>query len=68
MNASLAENSNRANFLHHLKLREQGKTTYLEMSKGLAQSCIEKWTVHPSKPTVTFCDQAGAAMLVETIK
>lgn len=39
---SIAEKSNRENFLKHLKLHEQGKTSYIEMSEGLAQSGIEK--------------------------
>jgi uncharacterized protein YbcV (DUF1398 family) len=65
---SIAEKSNRENFLKHLKLHEQGKTTYIEMSKRLAQSGIEKWTVDTSKITMIFYDKAGNEMLVETIK
>lgn len=65
---SIAESSNREKFLYHLKLHEQGKTTYIEMSKGLAQSGIEKWTVDSSKKTMIFYDKAGNEMLVETIK
>jgi uncharacterized protein YbcV (DUF1398 family) len=64
---SIAEESNRESFLQHLKLHEQGKTTYLEMSKGLAQSGIEKWTVDTSKMTMIFYDRAGREMLVESI-
>ena len=65
---SIAENSDRESFLRHLKLHEQGKTTYVEMSKGLAESGIEKWTVDSSRTTVTFYDKAGNEMLVEIIK
>jgi uncharacterized protein YbcV (DUF1398 family) len=65
---SIAEKSNRENFLKHLKLHEQGKTTYIEMSKGLAESGIEKWTVDTSKMTMVFYDKAGNEMLVEKIK
>ena len=65
---AIAENSDRANFLHHLKLHEQGKTTYIEMSKGLAESGIEKWTVDSSNKTMIFYDKAGNEMLVEIIK
>src|SRR6185503_18765860 len=39
---SIAEKSNGETFLKHLKLHEQGKTTYIEMSMGLAESGIEK--------------------------
>ena len=65
---STAEQSDRENFLKHLKLHEQGETTYIEMSRGLAGSGIEKWTVDTSKRTMTFYDQAGSEMLVERIK
>jgi uncharacterized protein YbcV (DUF1398 family) len=37
------------------------------MSKGLAQSGIEKWTVDTSKMTMIFYDRAGREMLVESI-
>jgi uncharacterized protein YbcV (DUF1398 family) len=39
---SVTETSNRESFLKHLGLHNQGKTNYLEMSKGLADSGIEK--------------------------
>ena len=65
---SIVEKSNRENFSKHLKLHEQGKTTYIEMSKGLAESGIEKWTVDTSKITMIFYDKAGSEMLVERIK
>ena len=40
----VAETGQRETFLQHLLRHEQGQTTYFEMSKGLAQSGIEKWT------------------------
>jgi uncharacterized protein YbcV (DUF1398 family) len=64
---SIAETSNSQEFLKHLKLHEQGKTSYIEMSQGLAQSGIEKWTVDTNKMTMIFYDKAGKEMLVETI-
>ena len=64
----IAETSNKENFLKHLKLHEQGKTSYVEMSRGLADSGIEKWTVDTSKLTMIFYDIAGDEMLVENIK
>jgi len=65
---SIAEQSNREKFLNYLKLHEQGQTTYIEMSKGLAESGIEKWTVDTSKMTIIFYDKAGHDMLVESIE
>lgn len=65
---SIAEKSDKENFLKHLKLHEQGKTSYIEMSEGLAESGIEKWTVDTSEVTMIFYDRAGNAMLVESVK
>lgn len=65
---SIADKSNREAFLKHLKLHEQGQTTYIEMSMGLAESGIEKWTVDTSQMTTIFYDKAGHEMLVESIK
>jgi uncharacterized protein YbcV (DUF1398 family) len=64
---SIAETSSKENFLKHLKLHEQGKTSYVEMSQGLADSGIEKWTVDTSQMTMIFYDKSGSEMLVETI-
>jgi uncharacterized protein YbcV (DUF1398 family) len=63
----VAEIGQRETFLEHLRRHEQRQTTYLEMSRGLAQSGIEKWIVDTSRMTMTFCDKAGTEMLVERI-
>lgn len=65
---SIAETSDRERFLKHLELHEHGKTTYLEMSRGLAESGIAKWTVDTSKRTMIFSDRAGNEILVERIE
>jgi uncharacterized protein YbcV (DUF1398 family) len=41
----VAETGQRDTFLEHLRRQEQHETTCLEMSRALAQSGIEKWTV-----------------------
>lgn len=64
---SIAEKSNRENFLKYLNLSEQGNITYIEMSQGFADSGIEKWTVDTSKSTMIFYDTVGSEMLVERI-
>jgi uncharacterized protein YbcV (DUF1398 family) len=64
----VAETGQRETFLEHLRRHEQRQTTYLEMSRGLAESGIEKWTVDTSRMTITFYDKAGGEMLVEQIK
>jgi uncharacterized protein YbcV (DUF1398 family) len=64
---AVAEAGRREAFLEHLSRHERRETTYLEMSRGLAQSGIEKWTVDTGRMTMTFYDKAGREMLVEQI-
>jgi uncharacterized protein YbcV (DUF1398 family) len=64
---SIAANSNREDFLKHLSLHEQGKTSYLEMSQGLAASGIEKWSFDTSKMTIAYYDNEGNELLVESV-
>jgi uncharacterized protein YbcV (DUF1398 family) len=63
----VAETSQRETFLQHLRRHELRQTTYLEMSRGLALSGIEKWTVDTGRMTMTFYDKAGRALLVKQI-
>jgi uncharacterized protein YbcV (DUF1398 family) len=63
----VAETSQREAFLEHLARHERRETAYLEMSRGLAQSGIEKWTVDTSRMRMTFYDKAGTEMLVDQI-
>lgn len=65
---SIAEISNRESFLKHLDLHSEGKTNYLEMSKGLADTGIEKWTFDTNKMTIAYYDRDGNEILVEAIK
>jgi uncharacterized protein YbcV (DUF1398 family) len=51
----------------HLDLHNQGKTSYLEMSKGLADSGVEKWTVDTNTMTFACYDKQGNALLYENI-
>jgi uncharacterized protein YbcV (DUF1398 family) len=64
---TIADISDREQFLKHLNLHNQGKTSYLEMSKGLAESGIEKWTVDTKNMTMAFYDKRESEMLAETI-
>lgn len=64
---TIADTSDREQFLKHLNLHNQGKTSYLEMSQGLAASGIEKWTVDTKTMTMTFYDSLENEMLSETI-
>ena len=64
---AVADTCQREVFLEHLRRHERRETTYLAMSKGLADSGIEKWTVDTGAMTMTFVDKAGAEMLVAQI-
>jgi len=64
---AVAETSQREAFLQHLSRHEQRQTSYLEMSMGLAESGIEKWTIDTRKMKMTFYDKCGREMLVEQI-
>jgi uncharacterized protein YbcV (DUF1398 family) len=64
----IAEISNREDFTKHLKLHNQRKTSYLEMSRGLADSGVERWTFATNKMTMTYYDKRGNVMLLEEIR
>jgi uncharacterized protein YbcV (DUF1398 family) len=63
----IADNSNKESFLRHISLHEQGKTDYLAMSRGLAESGIEKWTIDTNAATISYYDKEGIPLLVESI-
>ena len=62
---TIAATSSRDALLEHLSLHNQGKTSYLDMSKGLADSGIEKWTFDTNRMTIAYFDRAGNELLVE---
>jgi uncharacterized protein YbcV (DUF1398 family) len=63
----IANISNRDGLAQQLSLHKQGKTSYIEMSRGLAQSGVERWTVDTHEMTLTFYDRSGTALMVEVI-
>jgi uncharacterized protein YbcV (DUF1398 family) len=63
----IADNSNKESFLQHLSLHEERKTDYMTMSRGLAESGIEKWTVDTNAATISYYDKRGNALLAESI-
>ena len=65
---TVAQTGNREQFLEQLDLHNQGKTSYLEMSKGLAESGVEKWTFDTHQMTMTYYDKAGHTLLAEAIR
>jgi uncharacterized protein YbcV (DUF1398 family) len=63
----IADDSNKQSFLRHLSLHGEGKTDYITMSRGLAESGIEKWTVDTNNATISYLDKKGNQLLVESI-
>jgi uncharacterized protein YbcV (DUF1398 family) len=59
--------SDREKVVEHLGRHELGRTSYLEMSKGLADSGVEKWTVDTKAMTLTYVDKQGRALVTEAI-
>ena len=64
---AIAGTSNRDRLVQSLALHTQGKTSYLEMSQGLAQSGVEKWTFDTSALTIAYYDKAGNELLTEAV-
>jgi uncharacterized protein YbcV (DUF1398 family) len=63
----IADTSDKESFLQHLSLHEQRKTDYMTMSRGLAESGIERWTVDTRAATISYCDKRGNQLLAESI-
>jgi uncharacterized protein YbcV (DUF1398 family) len=64
----VAQVSDRDAFLEQLKRHLDGETTYVEMSKGLADCGVKSWVADTTALTMTYYDQAGAALLVEKVE
>jgi uncharacterized protein YbcV (DUF1398 family) len=65
---TIAGTSSRYGLVEHLALHSQGKTSYLEMSRGLAQSGVEKWSFDTSALTIAYYDKAGNELLTEEVR
>jgi uncharacterized protein YbcV (DUF1398 family) len=65
---TIAEASSRDGLVEHLARHSQGKTNYLEMSKGLAESGVEKWSFDTSALTIAYYDKAGNELLAEAVR
>lgn len=63
----VAVDSDREALLDHLRRHERDETSYLEMSKGMADSGVEGWTVDTHAMTMTFHSRSGEVLLTEHI-
>jgi uncharacterized protein YbcV (DUF1398 family) len=64
----VAEASDRGSFLEHLRRHSDGETSYVEMSRGLAESGVERWVADTADLTMTYLDRAGSPLLVEQVE
>lgn len=64
----VADTSDREAFLEHLRRHAARETSYVEMSRGLAASGIEKWVGDTAALTMTYRDRAGEALLVQSVE
>ena len=64
----IADTGNKETFLKYLSLHAQKKANYIEMSRGLAESGIEKWVVDTIAVTISYCDKKGNVLLSEKIE
>ncbi len=64
----IARTASRAQLREHLERHSQGKSSYVEMSRGLAASGIAKWIFDTKRMTISYCDVAGNEVLSEEIR
>lgn len=64
---AIANKADKERFLLHLDLHEKGKTDYMNMSRGLAETGIEKWTVDTDTATISYYDAKGNPLYLESL-
>ena len=65
---SVAPVGDRDSCLEHLRRHGDGETSYVEMSRGLADSGIDRWVADTAALTLTYTDRAGASVVVESVR
>jgi len=64
----ISDNSDKNSFMRTLKLAEEGKLNYFDMSEQFAHSGVEKWVFDTDQMTITYYDKIGDTLLREDIK
>jgi uncharacterized protein YbcV (DUF1398 family) len=64
----VAEVSDREAFSRHLREHAEGRTSYVEMSVGLASSGVEKWVADTDALTMTYRGRDGVVLLVDDVE
>jgi uncharacterized protein YbcV (DUF1398 family) len=64
---SVAEISNKTQFINDLRNHQKGNTNYPTFCSDCATSGIEKWVVNMTQMSCTYYDKSSKEMLVEKI-
>jgi uncharacterized protein YbcV (DUF1398 family) len=64
---SIAATGDKEALVEGLRLHAERVTSYVEMSRALADAGVEKWTFDTSALTITYYDRAGTALLSERV-
>lgn len=64
---NIADESKKEQFIHYLKIHQQGQTNYETFCLNCAETGIEKWVVDINKLTCIYYDKAGIEILAEHI-
>ena len=67
-NLEIANNSDKENFSHYLKIHQQGQTDYRAFCSHCADTGIEKWFAYLDEMTCTYYNKAGKKIFPQTIK
>lgn len=63
----IADETQKEEFVHYLKIHQQGATDYRTFCSHCAQTGIVKWVVDITKLTCTYYNKAGDEILTEQI-
>lgn len=64
---AIANQSEKLQFRHYLKIHQKGETDYVTFCKHCAKTGIEKWVVDLNKMTCTYYDTSEREILVEKV-
>lgn len=65
---AVADKADKKQFLVIKDSAEQGKIGYIEMSKGFAESGIERWLFDTKALTISYLDKAGNTIHKESVQ
>lgn len=63
----VSDEVDKKSFLTTLDLSKKGKIGYVEMSKRLADSGIERWVFNTKELTISYLDKAGTVLQKESV-